>query len=109
MIAVLSVTVLSKEGPEDRLAPEMDGRAFASVSVSRNLLQLLGVWEHVADHAQPMTTIDITDSKLDEVMRPSLLHMDNEMESGEPAAYVVEAHVLRGALAKFMRSAMISR
>ncbi|MCF6199592.1 MAG: FAD-dependent monooxygenase [Hyphomicrobiaceae bacterium] len=96
----LSVTVISKEGPGDLLDPEQDGRAFALSASSRNLLQLLGVWEHVADKAQPMTMIDITDSKLEEVLRPSLLHMDNEMESGEAAAYVVEAHILRGALAK---------
>ncbi len=96
----LKVTILSKEGPDDRLAPEMDGRAFALSASSKNLLQLLGVWDHVADFAQPMTGIDITDSKLEEVMKPTLLHMDNEMESGEPAAYVVEAHILRTALSR---------
>lgn len=96
----LKVTILGREGPDDRLAPEMDGRAFALSASSKNLLQLLGVWEHVANLAQPMREIDITDSKLSDVLKPSLLHMDNEMESGEPAAYVVEAHVLRAALAK---------
>ena len=100
----LKVTVVSLEGPEDRLAPEMDGRAFALSASSKNLLQLLGVWEHVADLAQPMTQVDITDSKLAEVMRPTLLHMDNELENGEPAAFVVEAHVLRAALAKVYAS-----
>lgn len=96
----LSVTVLSREGPNDRLAPEIDGRAFALSASSKNLLQLLGVWPHVADRAQPMTHIDITDSKLEEAVRPNLLQMDNEMQNGDPAAYVVEAHVLRQALAK---------
>ena len=100
----LKVTVVSLEGPEDRLAPEMDGRAFALSASSKNLLQLLGVWEHVADLAQPMTQVDISDSKLAEVIRPTLLHMDNELENGEPAAYVVEAHVLRAALAKVYAS-----
>ena len=95
----LSVTVIGEEGPEDRLAPEMDGRAFALSASSKNLLQLLGVWGHVADRAQPMVSIDITDSRLEEALRPSLLHMENEIKSGEPAAYVVEAHVLRAALA----------
>ncbi len=96
----LRVTVLSKEGPEDRLAPEMDGRAFALSASSRNLLQLLGVWQHVAEQAQPMTAIDISDSRLSDVMKPVLLHLDNEMENGDPAAWVVEAHVLRAALAR---------
>ena len=100
----LSVTVLSMEGPEDRLAPEMDGRAFALSAASKNLLQLLGVWEHVAQLAQPMSQVDITDSTLEAALRPTLLHMDNELESGEPAAYVVEAHVLRAALAKVYAS-----
>ncbi len=100
----LSVTVLSMEGPQDRLAPEMDGRAFALSASSKNLLQLLGVWEQVAELAQPMTLVDITDSKLQEVLRPTLLHMDNEMPNGEPAAYVVEAHILRAALAKVYAS-----
>jgi 2-octaprenyl-6-methoxyphenol hydroxylase len=96
----LKVTVLSKEGPNDRLAPEMDGRAFALSASSKNLLHLLGVWEHVADQAQPMSAIDITDSRLEEALRPVQLHMNNEMESGEPAAYIVEAHVLRAAIAR---------
>lgn len=96
----LKVTILGKEGPNDRLEPGMDGRAFALSTSSKNLLQLLGVWEHVADLAQPMTDIDITDSKLETALRPTLLQMNNEMENGEPAAYVVEAHVLRAALAK---------
>ncbi len=96
----LSVTVLGKEGPNDRLEPQMDGRAFALSASSRNLLHMLGVWEHVADLAQPMTSIDITDSRLSDVMRPALLHMDNELEDGQPAAWIVEAHVLRMALAK---------
>ncbi len=95
----LKVTLVGKEGPEDRLAPEMDGRAFALSASSRNLLQLLGVWQHVADQARPMRSIDISDSRLEELVRPVLLHMENELEDGEPAAYIVEAHVLRAALA----------
>ena len=99
-VSGLKVKVLGKEGPNDRLAPGMDGRAFALSASSRNLLQLLGVWEHVASDAQPMTTIDITDSRLNDAIRPTLLHMDNQMQNGEPAAYIVEAHILRSAIAK---------
>ena len=96
----LSVTVVGREGPDDRLAPEMDGRAFSLSAASKNLLQLLGVWQHVEALAQPMTRIDITDSKLVDKERPALLQLDNQRENGEPAAYVVEAHVLRAALSK---------
>jgi 2-octaprenyl-6-methoxyphenol hydroxylase len=96
----LKVTMISRETPNDRLAPEEDGRAFALSASSKNLLQVLGVWSLVAEEAEPMLSIDITDTRLEEAVRPVLLHMDNQMQTGEPAAYIVEAHVLRRAFSK---------
>lgn len=96
----LAVKVVSREGPNERLEPQADGRAFALSASSRNLLQVLGIWPHVEHDAQPMKAIDITDSRLDAAVRPTLLHMDNQTAAHEPAAYVVEAHVLRRALAR---------
>ena len=46
-----------------------------------------------------MASIDISDSRLEDALRPVLLHMDNRLDDGETAAHIVEAHVLRTALA----------
>jgi 2-octaprenyl-6-methoxyphenol hydroxylase len=96
----LKVTVIGREGPVDRMAPHLDGRAFALSASSKNLLQLLGVWPLIAAEAQPMTGIDVSDTRLEAAVRPILLHMDNATAAHEPAAYIVEAHVLRLGLAK---------
>lgn len=75
-----------------------DGRASALSAASRHLFESLGVWSHVADKAQPITGIDITDSQMQSLVRPALLHFDGELVDGEPAATMLENYVLRDAL-----------
>ncbi|MDA7946429.1 MAG: FAD-dependent monooxygenase [Hyphomicrobiaceae bacterium] len=95
---VLRVTVVDRTPPDVARAAANDGRASALSAASMHLLQSLGVWEEVAAHAQAFTEIDISDSRLDAVARPSLLHFDGALSEGEPAAYMLENHVLRTAL-----------
>lgn len=71
-----------------------DSRAFAIWAASKNLLQALGVWERIAVDAEPMIKIEITDSALDDGIRPTLVTYDARTASGEPAAYVVPSGVL---------------
>ena len=47
-----------------------DARAFALSAASKHLLEALGVWEAIAEHAQPVTGIDITDSSLEPACAP---------------------------------------
>jgi 2-octaprenyl-6-methoxyphenol hydroxylase len=74
-----------------------DPRAFALSAGSQRMLSVLGVWPLIADHVQPVTAIDITDSSLDDAFRPILVSYDNSVE-GEPATWIVEHERLQRAL-----------
>ncbi len=101
----LRVTVVDRTPPEIARAAANDGRASALSAASVHLFQSLGVWDEVQSHAQPFTEIDITDSPADAVARPSLLHFDGALGDGEPAAYMLENHILRGALLSCVEAA----
>ncbi len=73
-------------------------RAFAIAAGTRRMLEILGVWDEVATAAQPLTAMDITDSALDEPVRPLFLSFEGEVEPGEPFAHMVEEGPLSAAL-----------
>jgi 2-octaprenyl-6-methoxyphenol hydroxylase len=73
-------------------------RAYAIAAGARRMLETLGVWPEVAEGAQPLTAMDITDSPLEEPIRPLFLSFDGEIAPGEPFAHMVEESPLTGAL-----------
>jgi 2-octaprenyl-6-methoxyphenol hydroxylase len=75
-----------------------DARAFALSAGTKRMLAVLGVWPQLAEHAQPVTAIDITDSSLQDAFRPVLVSYDNTVGGGEPATYIVEHQRLHQAL-----------
>lgn len=94
----LRVAVVDRTPVEAARARASDGRASALSAASIHLFRSLGVWARVESHAQPITGIDITDSELGSVVRPQLLHFDGGLPGGEPAAFMLENHILREAL-----------
>lgn len=92
-LAVLDRRVLAKD-----LNRGADPRAFALSAGSVALLAALGVWPALADFAEPVLGIDITDSSLEHAMRPTLLSYDNHTSEGRPATWIVEAERLSAAL-----------
>jgi len=97
----LRIAIIDKLAPGQVMAPAFDGRSFALSDASRHLLEALGIWKKLQDQVQPIVAMEITDSRLDNAVRPSLLHFDNELQTGEsdkPAAWMVENRHLRGAL-----------
>jgi len=94
----LRVAVADRTPLNTARARSHDGRASAHSAASKHLFSALGVWQRVERHVQPITGIDITDTALDSVVRPTLLHFDGALASGEPAAYMLENHRLRDAL-----------
>src|SRR5581483_4317603 len=72
-----------------------DTRASALVAGARRLLSALGVWERVADAAQPILDMVISDSRLSDAVRPVFLTFAGEVEEGEPFAHMVENGPLR--------------
>jgi 2-octaprenyl-6-methoxyphenol hydroxylase len=67
-----------------------DARASAIAASARRLLETIGVWATVADDAQPMLDMLVTDSRLSDVMRPIFLQFAGEVEPGEPFAHMIE-------------------
>ena len=69
-----------------------------SSAPARRLFETLGVWDKVADGAQPILDMVVTDSKLEDAMRPMYLTFGGEVEPGEPFAHMVENRRLVDAL-----------
>ncbi len=76
-----------------------DQRASAIAAAARRMLDALGVWPQVAARAQPILSMDVTDSKLSDVVRPVFLTFDGAVSDGEPFAHMVPNSALGQALA----------
>lgn len=93
----LKVVLLDRiPAPVTPLAP--GPRAFAISAASRNFLTALGIWEKLDAVAQPVTSIEITDSSLDAGIRPVVLTYDNHLDDGQPATHIVPAAALTSEL-----------
>jgi 2-octaprenyl-6-methoxyphenol hydroxylase len=75
-----------------------DVRASAIAAAARRLFAAIGVWDAVAGEAQPILDMVITDSKLQDTVRPTFLTFGGEIEPGEPFAHMVENPPLAAAL-----------
>ena len=92
---MFSVTVVD---PALASAPSKDPRASAIAAAARRLFEAIEVWDAVADQAQPILDMVVTDSKLDDAVRPTFLTFGGEVEEGEPFAHMVENRHLVDAL-----------
>jgi 2-octaprenyl-6-methoxyphenol hydroxylase len=75
-----------------------DARASAIAAAARRLFEAIGVWAAVAGEAQPILDMVVTDSKLQDVVRPSYLTFGGEVAPGEPFAHMIENPALVDAL-----------
>jgi 2-octaprenyl-6-methoxyphenol hydroxylase len=71
-------------------AQSKDPRASAIAAAARRLFEAIEVWDAVAAKAQPILDMVVTDSKLDDAVRPTFLTFGGEVEQGEPFAHMVE-------------------
>ncbi|MDQ8732828.1 ubiquinone biosynthesis hydroxylase [Bradyrhizobium sp. LHD-71] len=90
--------------------PSSDPRASAIIAAGRNLFEVLGVWSVVAPHAQPIVDMIVTDSQLEDVMRPAFLTFAGDVTSSRgpttsetdaparPFAHMIENRFLIDAL-----------
>jgi 2-octaprenyl-6-methoxyphenol hydroxylase len=81
-------------------ARSKDPRASAIAAAARRLFEAIGVWSVVAANAQPILDMVVTDSKLDDAVRPTFLTFGGEVEEGEPFAHMIENRHLVDALAE---------
>ncbi|MEA2906263.1 MAG: 2-octaprenyl-6-methoxyphenol hydroxylase [Alphaproteobacteria bacterium] len=84
-----------------------DARASAIVAAARRLFETIGVWQAIAQEAQPILDMVVTDSRLDDAVRPVFLTFGGDVEPGEPFAHMVENPPLIAALLEKARAAGI--
>jgi 2-octaprenyl-6-methoxyphenol hydroxylase len=81
--------------------PSKDPRASAIAAAARRLFEAIDVWDAVAGDAQPILDMVVTDSKLDDAVRPTFLTFGGDVEEGEPFAHMVEnRHLIDALVAK---------
>ncbi|MCV2881956.1 FAD-dependent monooxygenase [Actibacterium sp. XHP0104] len=100
----LDVTVIDALPLAARQGDDFDGRGYALALASQRLLRAVGVWGAVADHAQPILEIKVTDGRAGEGPSPFMLEFDHaEIEEG-PMGYMVEDRYLRRAFLDAMEA-----
>ena len=80
------------------LSVPRDNRASAIAAGVRHLFEALGVWGEMAEGAQPILAMNITDSGRGDLARPLFLQFDGEVAPGEPFAHMVPNGVSGAAL-----------
>jgi 2-octaprenyl-6-methoxyphenol hydroxylase len=94
--------VIADAAPEAAL--EKDERASAIAAAASRMLTVLGVWQQIKTHAQPIHEMIVTDSKVHDVTRPVFLTFgeaaDGETIPGEPFAHMMPNREMVGALRK---------
>ncbi|MEQ8657216.1 MAG: ubiquinone biosynthesis hydroxylase [Hyphomicrobiales bacterium] len=93
----LSVAVVDLREPAQA---DKDGRASAIASAARTMMTTLGAWQGLAEEAQPINQMIITDSETRDPVRPVFLTFDGETKDGEPFAHMVP----NGAMTKSLRA-----
>jgi 2-octaprenyl-6-methoxyphenol hydroxylase len=99
------VVVVDARPAPARAEAGFDGRAYALAIASRRLLTAIGVWDRVADRAQPMVQIKASDGRAGEGSAPFFLHFDAaEIEEG-PMGFMLEDRYLYAAFLAAMAEA----
>lgn len=93
----VNTLIIDAKDPRDFAQNSFDGRASAITASAKRMLETLGVWQHVAAQAQPMTEIIVTDSQ-DSARRPTLLHFGQDDMDHGPSSYMIENRFLYQAM-----------
>ncbi|MEY4964566.1 MAG: 2-octaprenyl-6-methoxyphenol hydroxylase [Pseudomonadota bacterium] len=80
------------------LDPKFDGRVSALAYASVRMLTVLGVWEGLAPHAQPIREILVTDGVAGRPASPFSLHFDALEVGAEALGHIAENRHIRAAL-----------
>ncbi|WP_338550095.1 FAD-dependent monooxygenase [Roseovarius phycicola] len=98
-----SVTIIDSLPQTVRKNAGFDGRSYALALASVRLLSGIGIWDSVAENAQPMLEIKVTDGRAGEGAAPFFLHFDHaEIEEG-PMGHMLEDRYLRRAFLDAMK------
>jgi len=88
-----SSVVIEVGQPQQAVTLQFDGRASAISLTSRRLMQSVGLWEALEEHAAPMLDIRVS-----EAASPLFLHYDHRDVGEDPFGHMLENRFLRSAL-----------
>ena len=100
----LDVEVVDARPPA--AAPD-DERASAIAAAARRMLERLDVWQKLDPVAQPILSMEVTDSRTGDAVRPIFLTFDGCVTDGEPFAHMVPNAALAAALGEAAAAAGI--
>jgi 2-octaprenyl-6-methoxyphenol hydroxylase len=100
----LTLEVVDARPPE---APSRDERASAIAAAARRMLDQLGIWPELEADAQPILSMEITDSRTGDSVRPIFLTFDTTVADGQPFAHMVPNDRLAAALGRAAATAGI--
>lgn len=92
------VVIVEKMSADTAKEGRFDGRSVALIPAAQHMLEALGLWDRISGDAQPVETIEITDSQLEMPVRTPLLSFGEENSTDSPLAYIIENALLRRAL-----------
>jgi 2-octaprenyl-6-methoxyphenol hydroxylase len=100
--AGFQVTVVDALSEKSRKNAGFDGRSYALALASVRLLTGIGIWPQVAEKAEPMLEIKVSDGRAGEGPSPFFMHFDHaEIEEG-PMGHMLEDRHLRRAFLEEM-------
>jgi len=105
--AGITTVVIDAYAPQESLSPKFDGRSYALSAASQNMLDALGLWEDLADHAEPMLEIKVSDGAAGETTSPFVMQFGDEDFSQGPMGYMVEDRYLRAHLAEAVEASNV--
>lgn len=101
----LKVTVIDARPAPARAEAGFDGRAYALAIASKRLLQMIGIWDRVAEKSQPIHKIRASDGEAGRGASPLHLTFDSdEIEEG-PMGFMLEDRYLYAAFLAAMNEA----
>lgn len=92
--------IMADAGPKPEGPEPFDGRAYSTPPGSQNFWRALGVWDRVADEAESMTDILVSDGRISEGASSLFLHFDQrEPMAGGFGSMIEDRHIRPAALA----------
>ena len=96
--AGLGVIALDADAATADHAAAFDGRAYAVALGSQRFWNAVGVWPDVAEHAEPMVDVLVSDGRVSEGASPLFMHLDHRELAEGLYGYMIEDRHLRPAL-----------
>ena len=94
----LRVVLVDSLPPAKTVAPEFDGRVSALAYANVRMLQVLGVWPHLAPEAQPIREILVSDGAVGRPASPFSLHFNAQDVGADSLGHIAENRHIRSAL-----------